>query len=177
MTTWETIVTAWRDQSPEDNQTVQQVFELTHAGQSGWPTCTIVHYQYLGWPDMDVPSNPRGVLQLVHEADAAVDQANEEAGPTSALLHCSAGIGCTGAVIVLDAILDGIHCELQKHFTSAVSSTSEASSKCLSNSDLVVQGQCKAWQVHFIHFHVSIYKFYQFYYCIISCASLHDLVL
>jgi protein tyrosine phosphatase len=84
---------------------------------------------------MNVPLIPHGVLQLVHEVDAAVDQANEETSPTSALLHCSAGVGRTSVVIVLDAILNGIRCELQKCFTLAVSSTSEVSSECSSNSD------------------------------------------
>ena len=51
---------------------IKRVFRLTHQGYKDAPPRTIVHLQYLEWPDMNVPDDPRGVLKLVKEVDKAV---------------------------------------------------------------------------------------------------------
>lgn len=123
-------------QSPDDNYTVRRVFELSNDNHPKEPSRIVRHYQYLAWPDMNVPSNPRGVLRLIREVDDAVDRSNEETGSTfPTLLHCSAGVGRTGSFIVLDAVLDGVRRELRRRFLSSSSSESETSSEQSSDVD------------------------------------------
>jgi len=33
-----------------------------------------MHLQYLEWPDMNVPDDPRGVLALIQEVERAVEE-------------------------------------------------------------------------------------------------------
>ncbi|XP_034996180.2 tyrosine-protein phosphatase non-receptor type 6 isoform X1 [Zootoca vivipara] len=74
----------------------------------------IWHYQYLSWPDHGVPSEPGGVLGFLDQ----VNQKQESipgAGPI--IVHCSAGIGRTGTIIVIDMIVDlisikGFDCDI-----------------------------------------------------------------
>ncbi|XP_020659788.2 tyrosine-protein phosphatase non-receptor type 6 isoform X2 [Pogona vitticeps] len=74
----------------------------------------IWHYQYLSWPDHGVPSEPGGVLGFLDQ----VNQKQESvpgAGPI--IVHCSAGIGRTGTIIVIDMIVDmvstkGLDCDI-----------------------------------------------------------------
>ncbi|KAF8640880.1 hypothetical protein AX17_000528 [Amanita inopinata Kibby_2008] len=57
--------------------TVKRVFELTHTDYPHVEPRKVVHLQYLEWPDMTVPDDPRGVLQLVKDVDAAVVETEE----------------------------------------------------------------------------------------------------
>ncbi|XP_029436512.1 tyrosine-protein phosphatase non-receptor type 6 isoform X2 [Rhinatrema bivittatum] len=65
----------------------------------------IAHFHYLAWPDHGVPSDAGGVLSFL-------DQINQKqeglpgAGPI--IVHCSAGIGRTGTIIVIDMLVDTI---------------------------------------------------------------------
>ncbi|KAJ3789757.1 hypothetical protein GGU11DRAFT_672503 [Lentinula aff. detonsa] len=121
---------------------IKRTFLLSHVGYPDIPPRKIIQFQYLEWPDMNVPDDPRGVLGLIRE----VDQANVHAGvpalirpslsrresdeslnfytgiandaigrkQSPVLLHCSAGVGRTGGFIAVDAVLDGIRRELRK---------------------------------------------------------------
>merc|ERR1739838_1023694 len=65
----------------------------------------VTQYQFLKWPDFDVPQNPGEVLEflgIVHNKYMEVDQTRR--GPI--VVHCSAGIGRSGAFIVCDMICD-----------------------------------------------------------------------
>ncbi|XP_012493274.1 PREDICTED: tyrosine-protein phosphatase non-receptor type 6 isoform X4 [Propithecus coquereli] len=65
----------------------------------------IWHYQYLSWPDHGVPSDPGGVLSFLDQ----INQRQENlphAGPI--IVHCSAGIGRTGTIIVIDMLMENI---------------------------------------------------------------------
>ncbi|KAM4636191.1 tyrosine-protein phosphatase non-receptor type 6-like [Discoglossus pictus] len=66
---------------------------------------TIAHYQYLTWPDHGVPSDPGGVLSFLGEVNRA-QESNANAGPI--VVHCSAGIGRTGTIIVIDMLVEMI---------------------------------------------------------------------
>ncbi|XP_064415041.1 tyrosine-protein phosphatase non-receptor type 6-like [Latimeria chalumnae] len=75
---------------------------------------TIWHYQYLSWPDHGVPSEPGGVLSFLQQVNRK-QQSILDAGPI--VVHCSAGIGRTGTIIVIDMLVDtidtkGVDCDI-----------------------------------------------------------------
>uniref|UniRef100_A0A8C1BYL3 protein-tyrosine-phosphatase n=1 Tax=Cyprinus carpio carpio TaxID=630221 RepID=A0A8C1BYL3_CYPCA len=66
---------------------------------------TITHYQYLSWPDHGVPQEPGGVLSFLEQVNRK-QHALSSAGPM--VIHCSAGIGRTGTIVVIDMLIDNI---------------------------------------------------------------------
>ncbi|XP_057603055.1 tyrosine-protein phosphatase non-receptor type 11-like [Hippopotamus amphibius kiboko] len=66
---------------------------------------TVKHCQYLSWPDHGVPAEPTGVLGFLDEVNQA-QSSMLGAGPM--VVHCSAGIGRTGTIIVIDILVDVI---------------------------------------------------------------------
>ncbi|XP_018973706.1 tyrosine-protein phosphatase non-receptor type 6 isoform X2 [Cyprinus carpio] len=69
------------------------------------PARTITHYQYLSWPDHGVPQEPGGVLSFLEQVNRK-QHALSSAGPM--VIHCSAGIGRTGTIVVIDMLIDNI---------------------------------------------------------------------
>ncbi|KAF8823928.1 hypothetical protein HHX47_DHR9000350 [Lentinula edodes] len=72
---------------------IKRTFLLSHVGYPDIPPRKIVQFQYLEWPDMNVPDDPRGVLGLIKEVDQAVteamhlnDQGKEEEDTTKEVL-------------------------------------------------------------------------------------------
>uniref|UniRef100_A0A665UK37 protein-tyrosine-phosphatase n=1 Tax=Echeneis naucrates TaxID=173247 RepID=A0A665UK37_ECHNA len=63
------------------------------------------HYQYLSWPDHGVPQEPGGVLSFLTQVNGKQEEF-PSAGPM--IIHCSAGIGRTGTILVIDMILHTI---------------------------------------------------------------------
>ena len=57
------------------------------------------HYHYTAWPDHGVPPSTAGVRALCHALDDC-----RRAGSTIAV-HCSAGVGRTGAFVAIDMLL------------------------------------------------------------------------
>lgn len=64
---------------------IRRVFELSHTNYPDVKPRRIIHLQYLEWPDMNVPDDPRGVLGLVKEMDEAVKEteSSEDWGSSS----------------------------------------------------------------------------------------------
>ncbi|XP_054878111.1 tyrosine-protein phosphatase non-receptor type 18 isoform X2 [Poeciliopsis prolifica] len=62
---------------------------------------SLVQFQYLSWPDHDVPYDTTGILDLL---DRARSSQGAESSPV--LVHCSAGCGRTGVICALDYIHD-----------------------------------------------------------------------
>ncbi len=58
-------------------------------------------FQYTAWPDHGVPEHPAPFLQFLRRVNALNPV---DAGP--AVTHCSAGVGRTGAFIVVDSMLE-----------------------------------------------------------------------
>ncbi|XP_061656485.1 tyrosine-protein phosphatase non-receptor type 11b isoform X1 [Syngnathoides biaculeatus] len=78
------------------------------------PLRYIWHYQYLSWPDHGVPNEPGGVLWFLEEVNRT-QKTIPESGPI--VVHCSAGIGRTGTIIVIDILIDiinrqGLDCDI-----------------------------------------------------------------
>ncbi|KAF8887722.1 hypothetical protein BD779DRAFT_1525883 [Infundibulicybe gibba] len=55
---------------------IRRTFELTHSGYLHAKPRRVIQLQYLEWPDMNVPDDPRGVLGLITEVDQAVREVN-----------------------------------------------------------------------------------------------------
>jgi tyrosine-protein phosphatase 2/3 len=95
------------------NHTIRRVFELSHTGCPDEKARTVTQLQYLGWPDMDVPASPKSLLKLMWDVNKLAEASRDEKGAKPILLHCSAGVGRTGAFIMIDAVLDGIRNEVR----------------------------------------------------------------
>ena len=54
--------------------TIKRIFELTHGDYPHAKPRRVVHLQFLEWPDMNVPDDPQGVLELIGEVDKAVEE-------------------------------------------------------------------------------------------------------
>ncbi|XP_028265462.1 tyrosine-protein phosphatase non-receptor type 18 isoform X2 [Parambassis ranga] len=62
---------------------------------------SVVQYQFLSWPDHDVPYETAGVLDLLERV-----RSSRGANSSPVLIHCSAGCGRTGVICALDYIHD-----------------------------------------------------------------------
>ncbi|CAI2321816.1 unnamed protein product [Caenorhabditis sp. 36 PRJEB53466] len=69
---------------------------LTVEGPGG-ATGKVSHYHWIDWPDRGVPEADAAILELLEEARATK-------GPI--VVHCSAGIGRTGSVVMLEYMMD-----------------------------------------------------------------------
>lgn len=60
--------------------TVKRVLELSHTSFPHLPPRRIVQFQYLDWPDLNVPSDTHGVLELIREVEREVEISEETRG-------------------------------------------------------------------------------------------------
>lgn len=74
---------------------------------SGAEVRRIVQLQYIRWPDHGVPSNCADLIAFVERMREIRDCGKS----TYAVVHCSAGIGRTGVVILLDTAMDLIRAQ------------------------------------------------------------------
>ncbi|KAJ7226090.1 hypothetical protein GGX14DRAFT_349051 [Mycena pura] len=61
-------------------QLIRRTIRLTHAEHPAAPPRRVVQLHYLGWPDMNVPQDARGVLGLVGEVARVVDEVDKGLG-------------------------------------------------------------------------------------------------
>ncbi|KAK3742283.1 hypothetical protein QZH41_013100, partial [Actinostola sp. cb2023] len=64
----------------------------------------VTHFFFTSWPDHDVPDYATGLLELWKRVKKK--QLGDDRGPM--IVHCSAGVGRTGAFIVIDAMMQQI---------------------------------------------------------------------
>ncbi|KAH9920557.1 uncharacterized protein BXZ73DRAFT_104682 [Epithele typhae] len=64
-------------QAKDDGEpsTLKRVFELTNTAYPLAPPRIVTQFQYLEWPDLNVPDDPRGLLQLIHDVENTVERA------------------------------------------------------------------------------------------------------
>ncbi|XP_071170880.1 receptor-type tyrosine-protein phosphatase S-like isoform X19 [Mytilus edulis] len=75
-----------------------------HVSRYGYPEKREVRqFQFTAWPDHGVPDHPTPLLMFMKRVKACNPQ---DAGPM--IVHCSAGVGRTGAFIVIDAMLERV---------------------------------------------------------------------
>ncbi|SPO40975.1 related to Protein-tyrosine phosphatase, receptor type 1 [Pseudozyma flocculosa] len=121
--------------------TIRRTFRLRNLAEPSAPPRRITQLQYIAWPDYHIPDSPDSMLDLMDAADALQDEADREmrqtaissgqsasleqahAGPM--VVHCSAGVGRTGAFIVIDSALD----VLRRHRRRQGASLSDAESE------------------------------------------------
>ncbi|XP_035864005.1 tyrosine-protein phosphatase non-receptor type 11b isoform X2 [Sander lucioperca] len=100
------------DERPAQDYILRQL-EVTRLDRKE-PPRYIWHYQYLSWPDHGVPNEPGGVLWFLEEVNRT-QSTIPDTGPI--VVHCSAGIGRTGTIIVIDILIDiinrqGLDCDI-----------------------------------------------------------------
>jgi len=65
----------------------------------------ITQFHYLAWPDFGIPSDPLPLMEMM----LRVEELHDGFDPSPPMaVHCSAGIGRTGAYIVVNAVADVI---------------------------------------------------------------------
>ncbi|XP_064642466.1 tyrosine-protein phosphatase non-receptor type 11-like [Lineus longissimus] len=65
-------------------------------------TRTIWQYHFKKWPDHGVPSDPMYIIRLLKDVNDKHKEV-QDAGPL--VIHCSAGVGRTGCLIIVDMIM------------------------------------------------------------------------
>lgn len=80
---------------------------------------TVYQFQYLAWSDHGVPDNVQNTINFIEYVNQLYKEIKSNKPIT---VHCSAGIGRTGAVIVIDMIIDkikthGIQCDIDLYKT------------------------------------------------------------
>ncbi|KAF8912886.1 hypothetical protein CPB84DRAFT_1841330 [Gymnopilus junonius] len=66
----------------KQSETIKRVFELSHTGYPESKPRKIIHFQYLEWPDLNVPDDPRGVLGLIKQVEEAVNETGSDDQPS-----------------------------------------------------------------------------------------------
>ena len=57
--------------------TVKRVLELSHTSFPHLSSRRIVQFQYLDWPDLNVPNDTRGILELIREVEHEIGRSEE----------------------------------------------------------------------------------------------------
>ncbi|XP_077995178.1 uncharacterized protein LOC144448774 isoform X2 [Glandiceps talaboti] len=81
-------------------QQSQNVIVRTFCAKKGAETRTLNQYHYTAWPDHGIPSSPIPIVAMVKSFRE--DQPHDE---TPIVIHCSAGCGRTGAIVVIDYVM------------------------------------------------------------------------
>uniref|UniRef100_A0A8C4ZP22 protein-tyrosine-phosphatase n=1 Tax=Gadus morhua TaxID=8049 RepID=A0A8C4ZP22_GADMO len=69
--------------------------------------CIHRHFHFHGWPEIGIPAEGRGMIDLV----ASVQRQQQQSGNHPIIVHCSAGAGRTGTFIALSNILERVKAE------------------------------------------------------------------
>lgn len=84
---------------------------------------TLMHFQFLAWPDYGIPSSGTSIVCLiiaVRSAQGKLSQAHAGPGPHPVVVHCSAGVGRSGAFCSIDNCIHEIDEQKKVNFQAAV---------------------------------------------------------
>src|SRR6266404_1931640 len=69
-----------QDYGNSPQSTVKRIMEVSHSGFPHLPPRRIVQFQYLDWPDLNVPNDTHSVLELIREVEREVEISEESRG-------------------------------------------------------------------------------------------------
>nr|CDS30902.1 tyrosine protein phosphatase non receptor type [Hymenolepis microstoma] len=106
------IVTTTKDMLNSTGPTRHRIISFSHdkgpAILNGSDVRRIVQLQYISWPDHGVPNNCSDLIAFVERMRSLREQGDS----ACTIVHCSAGIGRTGVVILLDTAMDMIRAHI-----------------------------------------------------------------
>lgn len=91
-----------------NNNYVYREFVVTFETQAR----KVAHWHYTAWSDLNIPSDPTNILDFLEDINSHRQQASTNKSFTQneldhpIVVHCSAGIGRSGTLIVIDMIID-----------------------------------------------------------------------
>lgn len=90
-----------------------EVTRLSGEGQ-GEGSRLVYQFNFTAWPDFGVPKNPAAIIDFLATVNSKQAELTE-AGPM--VIHCSAGLGRTGTLVVIEALIhqikeEGLDCDL-----------------------------------------------------------------
>eukprot|EP00058_Branchiostoma_floridae_P025625 XP_002611115.1 hypothetical protein BRAFLDRAFT_206147 [Branchiostoma floridae] len=68
---------------------------------------TIQQFHFHGWPEIGIPANAAGMLDLIGQ----VERQQQQSGNGPITVHCSSGAGRTGAFITLSTVIERVKAE------------------------------------------------------------------
>jgi protein tyrosine phosphatase len=72
-------------------------FRVVHSGE----TRQVKHFHFTAWPDHGVPNRTAPIIEFRRKV-----RSHDDTHPGPIIVHCSAGVGRTGAFIAIDSLLD-----------------------------------------------------------------------
>ncbi|VDO03341.1 unnamed protein product [Rodentolepis nana] len=106
------VVTTTKDMLNSTGPTRHRIINFSHdkgpAILNGSDVRRIVQLQYISWPDHGVPNNCSDLIAFVERMRSLREQSDSPC----TIVHCSAGIGRTGVVILLDTAMDMIRAHI-----------------------------------------------------------------
>ncbi|KAF5405593.1 Tyrosine-protein phosphatase non-receptor type 1 [Paragonimus heterotremus] len=88
------------EQETDTKLFVKRLFEVSHLQTN--ERHHVIHLHYTSWPDFGVPSSPSGMLNFLWAVRATGVLSDLE---HPAIVHCSAGVGRSGAFVLIDLAL------------------------------------------------------------------------
>ena len=70
-------------------------------------TADVIHLQFTSWPDHGVPKSPKDLLDYLDELQSLLKEVKPPfEGSVPLLIHCSAGVGRSGVLLMMDVLTD-----------------------------------------------------------------------
>lgn len=90
------------DEKFDANRFIIRHIELRRIHANGEEKREITHFHYIAWPDFGVPDTPKDFGDFFYTLEAHHCFSNKS---SPSIVHCSAGIGRTGTLILVDSCL------------------------------------------------------------------------
>jgi len=107
----------------EESLYITRGFMIQHLPSSDQPGSirSVIHLQFVSWPDHGVPSNPSDLLEYLDEIQGLVRNVTAPIeGAVPLLIHCSAGVGRSGVLLMMDVLTHSINSNQHFDITSTL---------------------------------------------------------